>query len=216
MQVSIQLYLNEKYHWRLFAYSVQGMLLSVNLTLERGVMDVVTLYQVLRITSRKMSNEQRKRVRGELVHCLRHLGYEIDLRNRITLGTFDGRKGHFLDTTAESFVRDFAIAAVVKGHFMQNKGYKLPGLHYEKLTLSASAAFRKKLGRSIPAGFRYQVLERDGCCLACGATPKGGAKLHVDHIVPWSQGGRTELNNLQTLFARCNLGKGNRATHDFR
>lgn len=217
MPVSIQLYLNINNHWRLFAYSRSGMLLSVNLTLERESKDVVTLKQTLMIKTRKgMDSEQRKRIRGELIHCLRHLGYEIDSRNQITFGTFDGRKGHFLDTTAEAFIRSFAVAAVIKGHFMQNKGYKLPGLHYEKLAHPVDAVSRTNRGRSIPDGLRYQVLERDGQCLLCGATPQSGVKLHVDHITPFSQGGPTELGNLQTLCAQCNLGKGNRSTQDFR
>ena len=215
--VSIQLYLNVQNHWRLFAYNRSGMLLSANLTLERESKDVVTLKQALIIKTRKgMDREKRKRVRGELVHCLRHLGYEIDSKNQITFGTFDGRKGYFLDTTAGAFMRSFSVAAVVKGHFMQNKGYKLPGLHYEKLTHPVDASSRKNRGRSIPDGLRYQVLERDRQCLACGATPQSGVKLHVDHITPFSQGGLTELGNLQTLCAQCNLGKGNRSTQDFR
>ena len=32
--------------------------------------------------------------------------------------------------------------------------------------------------------------------------------LHVDHIIPWSQGGETVIDNLQTLCSDCNLGKG--------
>ena len=215
VQVSIQLYLNERNQWRLFAFNDRGMLFSVNLTLERKEGDVVTLAQVLMIKSGKMDSEQRSRIRGELVHCLRSLRRsEIDHRNRIYFGTFDGREGVFLDTTAHDFMRDFTTSAVIKGHFMQNKGYKLPGLHYEKLALWGDAVSRH-LGRSIPGWLRYQVLERDRRCLLCGAT-KDDTKLHVDHIVPWSQGGPTELDNLQTLCARCNLGKGNRTTDDLR
>jgi 5-methylcytosine-specific restriction endonuclease McrA len=33
--------------------------------------------------------------------------------------------------------------------------------------------------------------------------------LHVDHIKPWSHGGETIEDNLQTLCATCNLGKSN-------
>lgn len=219
IQVSIQLYLNTANHWRLFAYADHGMLLSVNLTTERKAKNMVALGQVLRIMNRaSMNEEERANARTELVHCLRGLGFEVDHRNKITFGTFDGRRGGFLDTTAAAFVRDFTVAAVVKGHFMQNKGYRLPGLHYEKTTLAADAVPSKtRQGRSVPYGLRFHVLERDGSrCLACGATPKDGAKLHVDHVVPWTQGGRTELGNLQTLCSRCNLGKGNRSTHDFR
>ena len=56
---------------------------------------------------------------------------------------------------------------------------------------------------------RYQVLNRD-ChrCVICGASAKDGVKLHVDHIIPVSKGGKTELSNLRTLCERCNLGKG--------
>ncbi len=56
---------------------------------------------------------------------------------------------------------------------------------------------------------RYQVLNRDGHrCVICGASARDGVKLHVDHIVPVSKGGKTELSNLRTLCERCNLGKG--------
>lgn len=216
LPVSIQLYWNVKSHWRLFAYCDQGMLFSVNWTLERKGSDVVTLCQQLKIGApRKATAEHRARMRKELVDCLRSTyGWEIDHRNEIKLGTFDGRNGRFLDTTATDFMRDFVVSAVVKGHFMQNKGYKLPGLHYEVVEMSADAASRG-IGRSIPGWLRYQVLNRDRRCLLCGAT-KDDTKLHVDHIVPWSQGGPTELDNLQTLCVRCNVGKGNRATDDFR
>lgn len=33
-------------------------------------------------------------------------------------------------------------------------------------------------------------------------------KLHVDHIMPISKGGKTEPSNLRTLCIDCNLGKG--------
>lgn len=55
---------------------------------------------------------------------------------------------------------------------------------------------------------RYRVLERDRRCRLCGVGPEDGAKLHIDHIVPYSQGGKTVLDNLQALCQDCNLGKG--------
>ena len=58
---------------------------------------------------------------------------------------------------------------------------------------------------------RYDILERDGRrCRMCGATVEDGAKLHVDHIIPVSKGGRTEPSNLQVLCSRCNRGKSNK------
>ncbi|MBT8349562.1 MAG: HNH endonuclease [Sulfurovum sp.] len=49
---------------------------------------------------------------------------------------------------------------------------------------------------------------KDGAkCNLCGATPNDGAKLHVDHIIPWAKGGETVLENLQILCEKCNVGK---------
>ena len=58
---------------------------------------------------------------------------------------------------------------------------------------------------------RYDILKRDGRrCRMCGATVEDGVKLHVDHIIPVSKGGRTEPSNLQVLCSRCNRGKSNK------
>src|ERR1019366_9450919 len=35
--------------------------------------------------------------------------------------------------------------------------------------------------------------------------------MHGDHIVPWSRGGRTTMENLQALCGSCNLRKGSRS-----
>ena len=57
---------------------------------------------------------------------------------------------------------------------------------------------------------RWRVLTRDSFrCRACGRSPamERGVVLHVDHIIPWSKGGLTLDENLQTLCERRNLGK---------
>lgn len=62
---------------------------------------------------------------------------------------------------------------------------------------------------SLSTKLRWQVLERD-CrrCVVCGACAADGATLHVDHVVSIYNGGRNDLENLQTLCEPCNLGKG--------
>lgn len=65
--------------------------------------------------------------------------------------------------------------------------------------------------RSLSKKMRYQILQRDNFkCCACGASPKTEptVQLHIDHIIPWSKGGETTLDNLQTLCSDCNIGKG--------
>lgn len=66
--------------------------------------------------------------------------------------------------------------------------------------------------RNINTRLRFKVLQRDNFkCCACGASPAKDSSvvLHVDHIVPWSKGGETVIENLQTLCSKCNLGKSN-------
>lgn len=66
--------------------------------------------------------------------------------------------------------------------------------------------------RNINFRLRFKVLVRDNFkCCACGASPAKdpSVELHVDHIVPYSKGGETVIENLQTLCSKCNLGKSN-------
>lgn len=81
-------------------------------------------------------------------------------------------------------------------------------------SVSAVAAGRsqRRTKREISDRLRFRILVRDGfTCLSCGASPlkTPGTELHVDHIIPWSNGGETVPENLKTKCLRCNLGKGN-------
>ena len=69
-----------------------------------------------------------------------------------------------------------------------------------------------RTSRNINTRLRFKVMKRDNFkCCACGASPAKDPtiELHVDHIIPWSKGGETEIDNLQTLCSKCNLGKSN-------
>ena len=83
---------------------------------------------------------------------------------------------------------------------------------YDETGKRQAAKMARDLERSkLTSGLRYDVLRRDGFkCTICGAGPADGVKLHVDHIIPVSKGGKTEMDNLRTLCERCNLGKGNK------
>jgi 5-methylcytosine-specific restriction endonuclease McrA len=62
-------------------------------------------------------------------------------------------------------------------------------------------------------GLRFKVLQRDRFkCVLCGDCPARNEEcvLHVDHVIPWSKGGKTREDNLRTLCATCNIGRGNR------
>lgn len=80
------------------------------------------------------------------------------------------------------------------------------------ITSSESKNITQKTNRDPSLRLRFQVLKRDSfTCVQCGASPAKdrGVELHVDHIKPWSKGGKTIYENLQTLCSKCNLGKSN-------
>lgn len=73
--------------------------------------------------------------------------------------------------------------------------------------------YKQEDTRSIPLSIRLKVMERDNFrCVLCGRCPATdvGVKLHLDHIIPFSKGGKSTEENLQTLCQDCNLGKSDR------
>ena len=80
--------------------------------------------------------------------------------------------------------------------------------------VTSSEGQKRRTPRDPSLRLRFKVLARDRfTCCGCGRSPAThhGNVLHVDHIVAWSNGGETVLENLRTLCAHCNLGKGNLA-----
>lgn len=75
--------------------------------------------------------------------------------------------------------------------------------------MRSSEEYRRKMERRrVTDKLRYQILRRDGFrCQLCGASQADGVRLHVDHIIPVSKGGTSDVENLRTLCDRCNLGK---------
>lgn len=74
------------------------------------------------------------------------------------------------------------------------------------------AKVAKRTNRTANLRQRFRVMKRDGFkCVVCGASPATtlGLELNIDHVVPWSKGGETVEDNLQTLCQNCNQGKSN-------
>lgn len=51
--------------------------------------------------------------------------------------------------------------------------------------------------------------QQGGKCAICGKS-FDFKEMHGDHIVPWSKGGKTTMDNLQMLCTTCNLKKSNK------
>ena len=131
LELSVQFYLNNIGYWRLFAYSVvdgtkaHGMLFSVNITMGHDGSDIVQLKQRLALSTRGLTVDQRRGSTDEMAAQLRQSGLTIEDRN-IVFTPFNTKSGKFDGGTASAFVRDFVVTAVLKGHYMANKGYSLP------------------------------------------------------------------------------------------
>ena len=62
-------------------------------------------------------------------------------------------------------------------------------------------------GRNPTQDMRHEVFRRDdGRCRECGGTER----LQYDHILPWSKGGATSVQNLQLLCWPCNRRKSDK------
>lgn len=78
--------------------------------------------------------------------------------------------------------------------------------------VNSAISTAKRTPRDPNLRLRYYVLKRDNfTCRMCGASPAKDPSvvLHIDHIVAWSNGGETVVENLQALCSQCNLGKSN-------
>ena len=79
---------------------------------------------------------------------------------------------------------------------------------YESTPTTRARAWQRA---GVTNGLRYDVMRKDNFhCVLCGATGKT-AQLVVDHVVPVSKGGKTEMGNLRTLCFECNSGKADKA-----
>lgn len=85
-------------------------------------------------------------------------------------------------------------------------------LHYNSVQKQIERRESKAYQRTLMTeSLRYDILKRDGFkCALCGRSADDGVKLHVDHIIPVSKGGKTVPENLRTLCDSCNLGKSDK------
>ncbi len=93
------------------------------------------------------------------------------------------------------------------------RGPKQGGMAHGRAFRAAAEVKRETAQGRVAIGvqLRYKVMLRDRFrCTLCGANPAADPNvvLHVDHVAPQAAGGRTSIENLRTLCAPCNVGKG--------
>lgn len=126
-------------------------------------------------------------------------------RSRYSLHIFERRFGSWRKAL-EFFVKymngDVQTDNLVNSDDVKNE--------FNQIQISPNKNIDHKTKRDINLKMRFLVMKRDNfkCCL-CGRSPATtpGLELHMDHVKPWSKGGETTIDNLQTLCSDCNLGK---------
>lgn len=84
-----------------------------------------------------------------------------------------------------------------------------------KLSLEALAKEQRAL---MTSKLRTHIKERDNyTCCQCGNSvhTEPNLLLEIDHIIPISKGGLTQIDNLQTLCWKCNRSKGAKLASEF-
>lgn len=102
---------------------------------------------------------------------------------------------------------DFLCEECVKGLFF--KLYDVMSIPHLEETNGLLGYSSKGKGRrsAIPRELREKVYRRDKHkCKGCGT--KNKKSLTIDHIHPYSHGGKDVLSNFQTLCRSCNSKKG--------
>lgn len=134
--------------------------------------------------------------------------------SKYSLDTYKRRFGSWRKAL-EAFVEYINLDSSEETDEEEIKENKINDLDNISKTVNLEKPLQKKeprTSRNINARMRFKVLKRDNFkCCACGASPAKdpAVELHVDHIIPWSKGGETVIDNLQTLCSKCNLGKSN-------
>ena len=77
------------------------------------------------------------------------------------------------------------------------------------VTKGSRIAQKEAHRHGISAQMREQVMRKYGhFCAICGCGFVKSDEIHIDHVLPFSQGGLTVLDNLRATHASCNLKKG--------
>lgn len=62
--------------------------------------------------------------------------------------------------------------------------------------------------RLFPRAVKQQLWDESTTCTRCGQQIRSFDDAHVDHKIPYAEGGKTDATNGQLMHRYCNLSKG--------
>lgn len=152
----------------------------------------------LQISNRFYSDEE---LFNNLANVWMRLGKQPSRRDLALVGSYISYK---------AYERRFGRWSTALKTFFEHFNATQDNLEYTLVDIDQNNHKHRISSRDINLRLRFLVMSRDNfkCCF-CGASPATDPSviLHIDHIKPWSKGGETEINNLQTLCSKCNQGK---------
>ena len=81
----------------------------------------------------------------------------------------------------------------------------------ERKKILARSRYRYRWVREYRKRLIALTIRQAGRCAICSRPlPQDASQVHVDHRIPVSAGGTSDLSNLQAVCAKCNLSKGSR------
>jgi len=111
---------------------------------------------------------------------------------------------------AEEMLVD-AIVDLVKDAVAELSSTSGPAHASSTLERLRSAARERKARRRGAREMILRLAHRDGfLCSLCDEPMPDVSDIEVDHVIPVSKGGTSEIENLKLAHSRCNAKKGNR------
>lgn len=107
----------------------------------------------------------------------------------------------------EQFEEEFERQCIAKNIKEKYRKRQLEKIIHQELIDSGELFGEQPKRPPIPREIVDAVYKRDGGrCVYCGSTQN----LQLDHIIPFSKGGATTLENMQLLCQKCNIEKSNK------
>lgn len=104
-----------------------------------------------------------------------------------------------------------AVVRPVLEEFFVRKNGRIVSLRLNEWAARAQAAQPRPW---VPLDVQRAVRDRDGdACAYCGSRE---GPFHLDHVMPWSRGGRSTVENMTVACAPCNWSKGSKTPEEWR